>query len=424
MPDAVDLIIAKRDGGVLADADISWLMDAYTRGAVADEQMSALLMAIVFQGLSPAELRAWTAAMISSGERLDLSGVPAPTVDKHSTGGVGDKVSLILAPLVASCGAAVPQLSGRGLGHTGGTLDKLESIPGWRASLDNERIVAILRETGCVICAAGAGLAPADRRLYALRDVTGTVESIPLIASSIMSKKIAEGTGALVLDVKVGSGAFMRDLDRARQLAQTMVELGTAHGVRTSALLTRMDTPLGRTVGNALEVAEALDTLRGEGPADLVEVTLALAREMLALAGLPGDPAAALADGRALARYREMITAQGGDPDAPLAVAVATSVVTADRAGFLRRLDARAVGVAAWRLGAGRARKEDSVSSSSGIICLVKPGEPVEAGQPVLELRADEPGRFGRALAALDGAIEVGSEPPPAVPMVAERIGA
>jgi thymidine phosphorylase len=424
VPDAVDLIIAKRDGGTLAEADISWLIDAYTRGEVAEEQMSALLMAIVFRGLAPAELRAWTAAMIASGERLDLSGVAAPTVDKHSTGGVGDKVSLILAPLVASCGAAVPQLSGRGLGHTGGTLDKLESIPGWRASLDNDAIVAILRDTGAVICAAGAGLAPADRRLYALRDVTGTVESIPLIASSIMSKKIAEGTGALVLDVKVGSGAFMRDIDRARQLAETMVELGTAHGVRTSALLTSMDTPLGRAAGNAVEVAEAVATLSGDGPADLVEVTLALAREMLALAGLPGDPAQALASGRALAKYREMIAAQGGDPDAPLAVAACTEVVPAAAAGFVRRLDARAVGVAAWRLGAGRARKEDAVSAAAGVICLAKPGEPVEAGQPVLELRADEPGRFSRALAALDGAIEIGPEPPAAVPVVRERIGA
>jgi thymidine phosphorylase len=423
VPDAVDLIVAKRDGGTLAPADIAWLMDAYTRGAVADEQMSALLMAIVFRGLDPAELRAWTAAMVSSGERLDLSGVAAPTVDKHSTGGVGDKVSLILAPLVASCGAAVPQLSGRGLGHTGGTLDKLESIPGWRASLDNEQIVATLRTTGCVICAAGPGLAPADRRLYALRDVTGTVESIPLIASSIMSKKIAEGTGALVLDVKVGSGAFMRDLDRARTLAETMVELGAAHGVRTSALLTSMDTPLGAAAGNAVEVAEAVATLRGDGPADLVEVTLALAREMLALAGLPGDPAAALADGRALAKYREMIAAQGGDPDAALPAAAHTTVVTADRPGFLRRLDARAVGVAAWRLGAGRARKEDSVSAAAVVICLFKPGEAVTAGQPVLELRTDERDRFGRALAAMEDALEIGPQPPPAAPVIRERIG-
>jgi thymidine phosphorylase len=398
-------------------------MAAYTGGQIADEQMSALLMAIFFRGLDPAELRTWTAAMIASGERLDLSAVPAPTVDKHSTGGVGDKVSLILAPLVASCGAAVPQLSGRGLGHTGGTLDKLESIPGWRAQLDNAEIVSVLRTTGCVICAAGAGLAPADRRLYALRDVTGTVESIPLIASSIMSKKIAEGTGALVLDVKVGSGAFMKQIDAARELARTMVELGAAAGVRTSALLTRMDTPLGRAAGNALEVAESVATLRGEGPADLVEVTLALAREMLALAGIEADPAAALADGRALARYQEMIAAQGGDPSAPLPVAPYRTVVEAAESGYLRGLDAFGVGVAAWRLGAGRARKEDAVSASAGVICLAKPGDQVTAGQPLLELHADDETRFGRALEALDGAIQIGPRPPEPRPAVLERIG-
>jgi thymidine phosphorylase len=423
MPDAVDLIRAKRDGGTLSSADISWLIDAYTAGAVADEQMSALLMAIYFRGLDPEELRAWTRAMISSGERLDLSGLAAPTVDKHSTGGVGDKVSLILAPLVASCGAAVPQLSGRGLGHTGGTLDKLESIPGWRASLSNADIVSVLAEVGCVICAAGAGLAPADRRLYALRDVTGTVESIPLIASSIMSKKIAEGTGSLVLDVKVGTGAFMPDLTSARKLAETMVELGNAHGVRTSALLTRMDTPLGRAVGNAVEVAESVATLRGDGPADLVEVTLALATEMLALAGLDADPAAALADGRALERYRAMIAAQGGDPAADLPSAEHTEFVRAGSSGWLRVLDARAVGVAAWRLGAGRARKEDPVSAAAGIICLAKPGDQVAAGEPVLELRSDDSARFDRALEALAGAIEITPEPPEPAPLVIDRIG-
>jgi thymidine phosphorylase len=424
MPDAVDLIRAKRDGGVLPAGDIAWVIGAYTRGEVADEQMSALLMAIFFTGLNPAELAAWTEAMIASGERLDLTGLSAPTTDKHSTGGVGDKVSLVLAPLVASCGAAVPQLSGRGLGHTGGTLDKLESIPGWRASLSNAEILAVLQTVGCVICAAGAGLAPADRRLYALRDVTGTVESIPLIASSIMSKKIAEGTGSLVLDVKVGSGAFMPDLAAARTLARTMVELGAAHGVRTSALLTRMDTPLGRAVGNAVEVQEAVATLRGQGPPDLVAVTLALAAEMLTLAGISADPAAALADGRALRTYRAMIAAQGGDPDAPLPEAAATEVVTAAQAGWMTTLDARAVGIAAWRLGAGRARKEDPVSAAAGVICLAKPGDRVEAGQPVLELRADDPGRLGRALDALAGAIEIGPQPPAAADPVLERIGA
>jgi thymidine phosphorylase len=422
VPDAAELIRVKRDGGRLTDSDIAWLIGAYTNGTIADEQMSALLMAIFFRGLDAGELTAWTDAMISSGERLDLSGLRRPTVDKHSTGGVGDKVSLILAPLVASCGAAVPQLSGRGLGHTGGTLDKLESIPGWRASLSNAEILHVLGDTGCVICAAGDGLAPADRRLYALRDVTGTVESIPLIASSIMSKKIAEGTAALVLDVKVGSGAFMPDVDSARRLARTMVELGNANGVRTSALLTGMDVPLGRAVGNAVEVEEAVATLRGEGPADLVAVTVALAEEMLRLAGISADPAAALADGRALAAYRAMIAAQGGDPDADLAVATHRDIVTAPATGWLRSLDALAVGVAAWRLGAGRARKEDPVSATAGVLCLAKPGEEVSAGQPVLELRGDNPGRFAWAREALTGAIETGAEPPVAAEPVLERI--
>jgi len=426
--DAVSLIRAKRDGQTLANDDIRWLFQAYARHEVADEQMSALLMAIFFRGLDRTELRTWTAAMIASGDRLDLSSIPRPTVDKHSTGGVGDKVSLILAPLVAACGAAVPQLSGRGLGHTGGTLDKLESIPGFRTALTPDETVAVLKSAGCVICAAGSGLAPADRRLYALRDVTGTVESIPLIASSIMSKKIAEGTSALVLDVKVGSGAFMTSRDRARELAETMVALGEEHGVRTRALLTRMDVPLGRAVGNAVEVEESVAALRGDGPADLMEVTLALAREMLALAGLAGDiagdPAAAIADGRALAAYRAMVRAQGGDPDAPLPRAPHTQVLPAPASGWLTGLDALKVGTAAWRLGAGRARKEDDVSAAAGIICLAKPGERVQAGQPLLELRADEPDRFGPALAALDGAAVVSAgEPAAPASAVIEKVG-
>jgi len=423
VPDAVDLIRAKRDGKPLADADIRWLIDAYTSGAVADEQMSAMAMAVFFRGLSPAELRTWTDAMVASGRRLDLGPVRRPTVDKHSTGGVGDKVSLILAPLVASCGAAVPQLSGRGLGHTGGTLDKLEAIPGWRAGLSASEFVDLLTTVGCVICAAGEDLAPADRKLYALRDVTGTVESIPLIASSIMCKKIAEGTQSLVLDVKVGRGAFMRERDAARELAETMVRLGTESGVRTTALLTAMDWPLGRAVGNAVEVDESVAVLRGEGPGDLVGVTLALAREMLALAGIDVDPAEALADGRALAKYREMIAGQGGDPDAELAVAGHVRMLSAEASGWLRDLDALAVGTAAWRLGAGRARKEDPVNAAAGVICLAKPGEQVEHGQPVLELRADEEARFGRALEALVGAIEIGPEPPAGGSPVLERIG-
>jgi len=424
--DAVTLIRAKRDGHRLSGDDIRWLFGAYAKGEVADEQMSALLMAIYFQGLDGAELRTWTAEMIASGDRLDLAPVKKPTVDKHSTGGVGDKVSLILAPLVAACGAAVPQLSGRGLGHTGGTLDKLESIPGFRTALSPAETVSTLRAVGCVICAAGSGLAPADRRLYALRDVTGTVESIPLIASSIMSKKIAEGTSALVLDVKVGTGAFMKSHDRARELARTMVALGQEHGVRTRALLTRMDVPLGRAVGNGVEVEESVAALKGVGPPDLMAVTLALAAQMLELAGIEADPAAAIADGRALQTFRAMVRAQGGDPDAPLPRAPhVTPALPAPADGWLTRLDALQVGTAAWLLGAGRARKEDAVSAAAGVICLAKPGDRVRAGQPLLELHADDELRVGPALAALDGAIEVSQQPPPPPPSpVIEYIGA
>jgi thymidine phosphorylase len=421
--DAVDVIRTKRDGGVLTDAQIDWVISAYTQGAIADEQMAALAMAVFLRGLTPPELARWTAAMIASGERLDLSAVRRPTTDKHSTGGVGDKITLPLAPLVAACGAAVPQLSGRGLGHTGGTLDKLEAIPGWRAAVSNDDFVRQLNEVGAVVCAAGEQLAPADRKLYALRDVTGTVESIPLIASSIMSKKIAEGSAALVLDVKVGTGAFMKDAATARQLAETMVELGTAHGVHTVALLTEMSTPLGRTAGNALEVAESVDVLAGGGPPDVVELTVALAREMLAGAGLGDvDPADALRDGRAMDVWRRMIAAQGGDPLAPLPVAAERHVVTAPAAGVLTRLDALAVGVAAWRLGAGRARKEDAVSAGAGVVLFAKPGDTVRAGEPLLELHTDDPARFDRALAALEGGYDVGTEAPSA-PLILDRIG-
>ena len=417
MTDAVTAIRAKRDGHRLSGDDIRWLFGAYAKGEVADEQMSALLMAIYFQGLDGAELRTWTAEMIASGDRLDLAPIRKPTVDKHSTGGVGDKVSLILAPLVAACGAAVPQLSGRGLGHTGGTLDKLESIRGFRTALSPAEMISTLNAVGCVICAAGSGLAPANRRLYALRDVTGTVESIPLIASSIMSKKIAEGTSALVLDVKVGTGAFMTSRDRARELARTMVALGEEHGVRTRALLTRMDVPLGRAVGNAVEVEESVAALQGVGPPDLMAVTLALAAQMLELAGIEADPAAAIADGRAHETFRAMVIAQGGDPDAPLPRAPhVRPVLQAPADGWLTRLDALQVGTAAWRLGAGRARKEDAVSAGAGVICLAKPGDQVSKGQPLLELRADDPDRFGPALAALDGAIDVSGQPPPPPP--------
>lgn len=420
--DVVDLIRRKRDGGALSSESIDWLIDAYVRGAIADEQMSALLMAIFFRGMSDVELSKWTAAMIASGERIDLSKISRPTVDKHSTGGVGDKVSLILAPLVAACGVAVPQLSGRGLGHTGGTLDKLDSIPGFRSDLSVGELVAQLESIGCVICAAGPELVPADRKMYALRDVTGTVESIPLISASIMSKKIAEGTHGLVLDVKVGSGAFMADVDQATSLAQSMVTLGKAHGLDVVALLTSMDTPLGNAVGNALEVEESVAVLSGGGPDDLVEVTLELARTMLSLAGVKDkDPGQILRDGYALDRYRQMIAAQGGDPDARLPVAAVQRPVLAERSGYLTRLDALGVGVASWRLGAGRARKEDPVSPAAGVVCRAKPGDEVSAGDPILELRTDDEARIDRAVAALEGAIEIGDQPPePQAPVLGQ----
>ncbi|WP_030513575.1 thymidine phosphorylase [Nocardia sp. NRRL WC-3656] len=423
---AVSVIAAKRDGAELDDEQIDWVVDAFTRGEVADEQMSALAMAIVLRGMTRRELARWTAAMIASGQRMDFTDLPRPTVDKHSTGGVGDKITLPLAPLVAACGAAVPQLSGRGLGHTGGTLDKLESIPGWRADLDTARMRSILAdpEIGAVICAAGADLAPADKRLYALRDVTGTVESVPLIASSIMSKKIAEGTGALVLDVKVGSGAFMKNFRDATELATAMVELGTDAGVRTVALLTAMDTPLGRTAGNALEVAEAVEVLAGGGPADVVELTVALAREMVAQAGIrDADPAAALADGRAMDHWRAMITAQGGDPDAPLPRARHTETLVAQESGVLTRLDAMAVGLAAWRLGAGRARQGDPVQFGAGIEMHCKPGDPVAAGKQLFTLHTDSEAAVPAAIATLRAGFDIGAVPPTAHPLILGRIG-
>ena len=396
---------------MLSDGQIDWVIDAYTRGVVADEQMSALAMAILLRGMTRPEIARWTAAMIATGERMSFAQLGKPTADKHSTGGVGDKITLPLAPLVAVFGVAVPQLSGRGLGHTGGTLDKLESIAGWRASLSNEEMMTQLADVGAVICAAGSGLAPADKKLYALRDVTATVESIPLIASSIMSKKIAEGTGSLVLDVKVGSGAFMKTQTDAAELARTMVALGTDAGVKTVALLTDMSTPLGLTAGNALEVAESVEVLSGGGPADVVELTLALAREMLQAAGVDEDPAPALADGRAMDVWRRMIAAQGGSPDAPLPVARESHVVTAPASGILTRLDALAVGIAAWRLGAGRARKEDIVQAGAGVVLHAKPGDAVTAGQPLLTLHTDESDRFARALEALDGSFDISADP-------------
>ncbi|MBO1266560.1 thymidine phosphorylase [Arthrobacter cavernae] len=428
--DAVQIISIKRDKGTLSPEQIDWTVDAYTRGVIAEEQMAALNMAILLNGMDRAEISRWTAAMIASGERMDFSALRRPdggmkaTTDKHSTGGVGDKITLPLAPLVAVFGVAVPQLSGRGLGHTGGTLDKLEAIPGWRAALSSEEMMAQLQDVGAVICAAGAGLAPADKKLYALRDVTGTVEAIPLIASSIMSKKIAEGTGSLVLDVKVGSGAFMKDEAKARELAETMVALGKDAGVHTVALLTNMATPLGLTAGNAIEVEESVEVLAGGGPEDVVELTLRLAEEMLAGAGVHGaDPAAALKDGRAMDVWNRMIEAQGGDPRAKLPVARESETLYAPADGVLVGLDALSVGVAAWRLGAGRARKEDIVQAGAGVHMHAKPGATVRAGEPLMTLLTDTPEKFERAKEALEGAVVIAPEGSrPAQQLIIDRI--
>ncbi|TLP76884.1 thymidine phosphorylase [Nesterenkonia sphaerica] len=430
--DVVDLIRLKRDGGALSHAQIDWLITAYTEGAVAEEQMSALAMAILLRGMSRAEIRQWTAAMIATGERMDFRSLTRPdgsrrlTADKHSTGGVGDKITLPLAPLVASYGVPVPQLSGRGLGHTGGTLDKLEAVPGWRASLTNAEVLEQLDAVGAVICAAGPGLAPADKKLYALRDVTGTVESIPLIASSIMSKKIAEGTDALVLDVKVGTGAFMKNYDDAAALARTMVALGTDAGVTTTALLTEMDTPLGLTAGNAVEVQESVEVLAGGGPGDVVELTVALAAEMLAGVGLSGvDPRENLRNGKAMDSWRAMITAQGGDPDAALPQPRHQHTITAEASGTLIRMDAYAVGIAAWRLGAGRARKEDPVQAAAGVRLHAKPGDTVQAGAPLMTLCTDDQQRIPRAEQALAGAVDIAAgSAPAAAALIKSRITA
>ena len=423
---AVELIVAKREKQELSTEQINWLVANYTSGAVADEQMSAMAMAILLNGMNRREIRDLTLAMIASGERLDFSSLTIPTADKHSTGGVGDKITLMLAPLVAVFGVAVPQLSGRGLGHTGGTLDKLEAIPGWQASITNQQMHDQLEKVNAVICAAGAGLAPADKKLYALRDVTGTVEAIPLIASSIMSKKIAEGTSALVLDVKVGSGAFMKTLERAQELAQVLTQLGADAGVKTSALLTDMSTPLGRKVGNALEVDEAVEVLSGGGSQDLIDITVELAREMLRLSGKTDvDVAAALNDGRAMDKWNEMIRAQHGDPAAKLQVAKHEHTILAESSGFVNELDALAVGTASWRLGAGRARKEDPVQFGAGIILHAKRGEKIEKGAPLMTLYTDEAERFDRAVEALSGGIKIESELSTSfTPLILDRINA
>ncbi|WKS56970.1 thymidine phosphorylase [Corynebacterium accolens] len=410
--DAVDVIRTKRDKGVFSPEEIDWVIDAYTRGVVGDEQMAALNMAIFLNGMNREEISQWTKAMIASGETMSFDSLSKPTADKHSTGGVGDKITLPLAPLVAAFGVAVPQLSGRGLGHTGGTLDKLESIPGWQADISNKRLMDILEDPGCIICAAGSGLAPADKKIYALRDITSTVEAIPLIASSIMSKKIAEGTSSLVLDVKVGSGAFMKDKTLARELAQTMVDLGNDAGTATTALLTDMSTPLGRKVGNALEVEESVEVLAGGGPSDVVELTLALAREMLEAAGVhDADVEKALKDGRAMDKWKQMIKAQGGDPDAKLPVATHTHDVIAESDGYLTELDALSVGVSSWRLGAGRARKEDPVQATAGIELHAVKGEKVSKGQKLFTLHTETPECFERSLETLQQGFKITDAP-------------
>ena len=418
---AVEIISTKRDRNELTDSQIDWVIDAYVRGVVADEQMSALLMAILLNGMNSREISRWTDAMINSGERMNWNSLARPTVDKHSTGGVGDKITLPLAPLVAACGAAVPQLSGRGLGHTGGTLDKMEAITGWRASLSNEEMLKVLQDCGAVICAAGSGLAPADKKLYALRDVTATVQAIPLIASSIMSKKIAEGTGALILDVKTGNGAFMSAPEQAKELAKTMVELGKRAGVKTRALVTAMDVPLGLTAGNALEVRESIEVLQGGGPKDVVELTLILAREMLDAAGVTGkDPEVALRDGSAMDHWRRMVSAQGGDPDAPLPRAKEMLTVSAEASGEISTMNALQVGIAAWRLGAGRERQGEKVQAGAGIEIHAKPGDTVKEGSPLFTLHSDEPARFERAKSALSGAVKFGKVN--RLPLIIDRI--
>src|SRR5829696_7993910 len=418
----IDIIIKKRDGGALTRAEIDFVVAGVTADTMPEYQTSALLMAMLLRDMN-AEETAWlTDAMVASGHRVDLSGIPGVKAGKHSTGGVGDKTSIVVAPLVAACGVAVPKSSGRGLGHTGGTIDKLESIPGFRVAMDRDAFFAALRRIGCVFIGQTPDIAPADKKLYALRDVTGTVESIPLIASSIMSKKIAEGTGALVVDVKVGSGAFMKSREPAAELARAMVWLGNDAGLRTVALLTDMSIPLGLTVGNALEVREAVEVLTGGGPPDVVELTIALAREMLAVSGRGDlDVAAILASGRAMDIWRAMITAQGGDPDADLPKAKESDVITAESCGVLTTLEARAVGEAAWHLGAGRARKEHPVQAGAGVELHVKPGDAVRAGQPIMTLHTDSPERFPRARAALDSSYQIGARAGERSPLILDR---
>ncbi len=417
-----ELIRRKRDDGRLTPEEIRALIAAYTDGTVPDYQAAALLMAVYFRGLDGDELDAWTGAMLHSGDVVDLSDLPGPKVDKHSTGGVGDMISLALAPLVAECGVMVPMISGRGLGHTGGTLDKLEAIPGFRVDLTVGRFRAQLSKLGCALIGQTERLCPADRKLYALRDVTGTVESIPLIASSIMSKKLAEGIDALVLDVKVGSGAFMKTLDRARELARTLVAIGNGAGKRTTAVLTDMDQPLGRRVGNAIEVVEAILTLQGRGEPDVREVTMSLGVEMMLLAGLADDAAGARArlqkaidSGAALERFAAIVEAQGGDRRAILEQRLPTvptsSVVIAARAGRVQAIQAEEIGLAALALGAGRAKKEDAIDPAVGIELLRKVGDEVGRGEPIAALHHRDDRGLEEARRRVERAYRIGDEP-------------
>jgi pyrimidine-nucleoside phosphorylase len=432
---AVDIIIKKRDGGTLDEEEVRAFVDGATSGAWPEYQASALLMAIVLRGMTAEETSWLTRAMVRSGVRVDLGDIRGVKVDKHSTGGVGDKTSLVVAPVAAACGLKVPMMSGRGLGHTGGTLDKLESIPGFRVNLSIEEMKAALASVGCVMIGQTAAIAPADKKLYALRDVTGTVESIPLISASIMSKKIAEGIDALVLDVKTGSGAFMKTEADSRRLAQSLVSIGNASGVKTEAVITAMDAPLGRSVGNALEVLECLEVLRGRGPADLLEVSVELAARMLVLGGVATDRddasrrvRAAIGSGEGLDRFRRIIEAQGGDPgivdDDRLLPAVALRhVVVAPRSGYIARLDAELIGRASVALGAGRNRVEDTVDPAVGILLRAKPGDRVDAGDPLLELHVRDQATIGTALPLSTAAITIDDLPPPARALVVGEVG-
>jgi pyrimidine-nucleoside phosphorylase len=427
------LIERKRDGQALAPSEWTALVAAYTAGEVPDYQMSALLMAVFFRGLEPAELNALTDAMLASGDRLRFDGLPMPVVDKHSTGGVGDKTSLLLAPMLAAAGVAVPMMSGRGLGHTGGTLDKLESIPGFRTDLPLRRAEAQVRQLGCALIGQTPEIAPADKRLYALRDVTATVESIPLISASIMSKKLAEGLDGLVLDVKNGSGAFLPSRDNGLKLARTMVEIGEARGCKVVALLTAMDRPLGRACGNALEVRESIDGLRGHGPADLMEVTMALGAEMLLVAGLAKSAADArrqldqtITSGRAFERFVQIVQAQGGDPatvehPGRLPVAPVIEMFEAPANGVLATIEPRAVGRAIVALGGGRAMMEDKVDPAVGFVLLAAAGDRVTRGQPVVEIHARTPAAAAEARTALEKAITI-TDHTDLLPLVSHRV--